>query len=240
MPLVGHISQSWIETTSGFVAGVASTLVVHPLDVVKTRLQGNSVISWTSCSFTDLTVDATIPFRFGNSIRIIRELLQSKQSTVTALYRGLSPNLIGNSVSWALYFVWYDKTKSYIKTYHGRKTELSYHDFFLAAGVAGKSRLQSPTHEAQKCSLTTLQEASQQYVPIPSGWSKPACYQRLLGTLEHTALFLMVDGKSSERKVFVVSIVVLCLRFLVFLTVLCSSWSTRNSSYQKGERYKET
>lgn len=45
MPTTNGASQSLIETTSGFVAGVVSTLVVHPLDVVKTRLQGTSVLA---------------------------------------------------------------------------------------------------------------------------------------------------------------------------------------------------
>lgn len=29
-----------VETTAGFTAGLVSTLVFHPLDVIKTRLQG--------------------------------------------------------------------------------------------------------------------------------------------------------------------------------------------------------
>ena len=36
-------SDAVIETISGFNAGVVATLVAHPLDVVKTRLQGNSI-----------------------------------------------------------------------------------------------------------------------------------------------------------------------------------------------------
>lgn len=31
---------SGVETAAGFTAGVVSTLVFHPLDVIKTRLQG--------------------------------------------------------------------------------------------------------------------------------------------------------------------------------------------------------
>lgn len=34
------LSPSLVETIAGFTAGVCSTLVVHPLDIVKTRLQG--------------------------------------------------------------------------------------------------------------------------------------------------------------------------------------------------------
>lgn len=43
MPAADHLSHSVIETTAGFVAGLTSTLIVHPLDIVKTRLQGNYV-----------------------------------------------------------------------------------------------------------------------------------------------------------------------------------------------------
>lgn len=34
------LSSSFVETVAGFTAGVVSTLCLHPLDLVKTRLQG--------------------------------------------------------------------------------------------------------------------------------------------------------------------------------------------------------
>lgn len=33
-------SSSFVETVAGFTAGIVSTLSLHPLDMVKTRLQG--------------------------------------------------------------------------------------------------------------------------------------------------------------------------------------------------------
>lgn len=34
------LSSSFVETVAGFTAGIVSTLSLHPLDMVKTRLQG--------------------------------------------------------------------------------------------------------------------------------------------------------------------------------------------------------
>lgn len=59
-----------------------------------------------------------------------------------AFYRGLGPNLVGNSISWALYFVWYDRIKHGIQDFRGPGTGLSYYDFFVASGAAGTSRSQ--------------------------------------------------------------------------------------------------
>lgn len=47
------LSQAFIESVAGFVAGVASTLVTHPLDLIKTRLQGKQLIYLVnSCNFS--------------------------------------------------------------------------------------------------------------------------------------------------------------------------------------------
>lgn len=40
MSLTHSRSESLVETTAGLTAGFASTIVLHPLDVIKTRLQG--------------------------------------------------------------------------------------------------------------------------------------------------------------------------------------------------------
>lgn len=34
------LSSSFVETVAGFTAGIVSTLCLHPLDLIKTRLQG--------------------------------------------------------------------------------------------------------------------------------------------------------------------------------------------------------
>jgi solute carrier family 25 folate transporter 32 len=42
---------------------------------------------------------------WGRSFRILRQITRDEGS-YSALYRGLMPNMIGNSISWALYFLW--------------------------------------------------------------------------------------------------------------------------------------
>ncbi|CAD6583360.1 MAG: hypothetical protein ASARMPREDX12_003350 [Alectoria sarmentosa] len=116
-----QLPRGLIEAFAGFVAGIASTLVAHPLDVIKTRLQ----------------VDRESPSQFGSSLRLVQRIVRN-EGTISALYRGLTPNLVGSSLSWALYFVWYDRTKHWIQSYRGSDNDgLSYYDFFIASGTAG-------------------------------------------------------------------------------------------------------
>ena len=80
-------------------------------------------------------------------MHVARIIIRSEENKLAAVYRGLSPNLVGNSVSWALYFVWYDKVKKHLQLYHGENSKLSYYDFFLASGVAGREVLDSDNTE---------------------------------------------------------------------------------------------
>ncbi|KAL2050772.1 hypothetical protein ABVK25_009010 [Lepraria finkii] len=107
-------SPSLIESTvAGLFAGVASTLIAHPLDVIKTRLQ----------------VD-----RGSQSATSILRTIARNENGLRGLYRGVGVNVLGNSVSWALYFAWYENMKYGIQEYRG---SLSYYDYFLASGAAG-------------------------------------------------------------------------------------------------------
>lgn len=83
-------------------------------------------------------VDRISSLQLGGSIRTAQDIIRSNECAVTALYRGLTPNIAGNSVSWALYFVCYATLKHELQIFHGRSSLLSYYDFFLASGAAGK------------------------------------------------------------------------------------------------------
>lgn len=76
--------------------------------------------------------------RIGNSLRIIREIGRH-EGGLSAFYRGLTPNLVGNSVSWGLYFLWYSKLKGALHTFYGPgKDGLDSLDYFAASGAAGR------------------------------------------------------------------------------------------------------
>ncbi|KAI9687587.1 MAG: hypothetical protein M1822_002197 [Bathelium mastoideum] len=119
------LSPSIVETAAGFTAGIVSTLVVHPFDVVKTRLQ-----VWV---FAVRQVQRT---RWGDTWRVTSELMR-EEVRGRAFYRGLMPNMIGNSVSWALYFLWYGNLKDMLLSLRGEDAQLASSDYFVASGVSG-------------------------------------------------------------------------------------------------------
>lgn len=137
-----QISPSIVESAAGFSAGIVSTLAVHPFDIVKTRLQ----------------IEQNERSRPGGSLRVMRRIAREgfapdangqarirARGLVQNFYRGLMPNMIGNSVSWALYFLFYQNVKDLIRAGRSRtnpstklgKQELSSSDYFAASGLAG-------------------------------------------------------------------------------------------------------
>lgn len=102
-----------------------STAIVHPLDIIKTRLQ----------------VDSRRPVTvLGSSFRIFTSIFKNEGPThLAALYRGLTPNLLGNSASWALYFLWYGQAQDLIRSYrrYEPSTKLSSFDYLTASAVSG-------------------------------------------------------------------------------------------------------
>lgn len=68
---------------------------------------------------------------------MIREIYRT-EGGITAFYRGLTPNLVGNSTSWAVYFLFYGKIKDTIRnTRTFDKDGLGASEYFLASGAAG-------------------------------------------------------------------------------------------------------
>ncbi|KAI1096944.1 mitochondrial carrier [Rostrohypoxylon terebratum] len=119
------LSPATVETIAGLSAGSIATLVVHPLDIVKTRMQIHQ-----RASSTPLT-----------TLSLIRTLIQTPHP-IASLYRGLTPNLLGNASSWASFFffkAWAERGLLSLKplSADGTSPPLSPQDYFLASASAG-------------------------------------------------------------------------------------------------------
>ncbi|KAK7953987.1 hypothetical protein PG988_014681 [Apiospora saccharicola] len=127
------LSPALVETVAGLSAGSIATLVVHPLDIVKTRMQLH-------------------PQQRAH-------LVEPDHYPVQALYRGLTPNLLGNATSWASFFFFkarIERAIGYMKaaetmpdgtsfsaearSSRGRisnAANLTASDYFISSGLAG-------------------------------------------------------------------------------------------------------
>lgn len=115
------LSSSVVESVAGFSAGVVSCLAAHPLDLLKNRLQ----------------LRTSPRPQLGDSYQILSNVVRD-EGGVRALYRGLWPNLLGNSLGWGLYFLFYGNLKDALQRAKGREP-LGSKEFFAASIVAGLS-----------------------------------------------------------------------------------------------------
>ncbi|KAF9363202.1 hypothetical protein BGX34_004666 [Mortierella sp. NVP85] len=84
------------QALAGFTGGAVSTVFLHPLDLIKTRFQVNASKGGP---------------RIGGTFRSFQEIYRN-EGFRHGLYRGLTPNFAGATVSWGLYFYLYAGIKS--------------------------------------------------------------------------------------------------------------------------------
>ncbi|RPA84834.1 mitochondrial carrier [Ascobolus immersus RN42] len=123
-----------IESISGLTSGVLTTLITHPLDLIKTRLQLAS------------NPTSSRPVQFGATWRVISEIRNTDGLSVRSLYRGISTNLAGNASGWMLYFLIYGEVKEVAAGWRGRGgtvvggstgSGLTSYDYLWTSGFAG-------------------------------------------------------------------------------------------------------
>lgn len=103
-------SKATDQAIAGFMAGALSTIVLHPLDLVKVRLQGLPSFSHLLNSSLKIVQEHLTPKAGRQSLwSLLSSIFKSRG--VAGLYRGLSPNFLGSTVSWGMYFYFYSSIK---------------------------------------------------------------------------------------------------------------------------------
>ncbi|KAK1770596.1 mitochondrial folate carrier protein [Phialemonium atrogriseum] len=156
------LSPALVETIAGLLAGSIATLTVHPLDIVKTRMQ--------------IHRSSTSPSATLSTLSLIRTLAQADRP-LAALYRGLTPNLVGNASSWASFFFFKSRIERAIATLKGDGTPLTPADFFASSGLAGAATqaITNPIWVLKTRMLSSDRAAAGAY---PSMWAGAARLMR--------------------------------------------------------------
>lgn len=96
-----------VESIAGLSAGFCTTVLTHPLDFFKLRLQldTSSKTQWSAIQsiYSKLLVSSRVGVDPPHT---------SIPRFVQHLYRGIGPNLIGSTSAWAMYFFFYRQYKN--------------------------------------------------------------------------------------------------------------------------------
>lgn len=167
------------EAVAGLTAGMATTLVAHPLDFIKLRLQ----------------LDTRRRSQWESSKDIYRHLIDISQRGgetkprlfVANIYRGLGPNLVGATVSWGMYFAFYRQYKNLILNIYGHPKD-SYHHlkswhYLSSAFLAGWSTsiLTNPIWVLKTRMISTDRHSSKAYKSMLDGIGKIYRTEGILG-----------------------------------------------------------
>ncbi|XP_051920784.1 mitochondrial folate transporter/carrier-like [Hippocampus zosterae] len=120
----GHVLQVFkrvkVENlVAGLSGGVVSTLVLHPLDLVKIRFAVSDGLELRP--------------KYNGILHCMKSVWHHEG--LRGLYQGVTPNVWGAGASWGLYFFFYNAIKAYVK--EGRHTELSATEHLVSAAEAG-------------------------------------------------------------------------------------------------------
>uniref|UniRef100_G3NMC5 Solute carrier family 25 member 32 n=1 Tax=Gasterosteus aculeatus aculeatus TaxID=481459 RepID=G3NMC5_GASAC len=120
----GHVRQVFSHVKvenllAGLSGGVVSTMMLHPLDLVKIRFAVSDGLHMRP--------------KYSGILHCMKSVWQ--QEGLRGLYQGVTPNIWGAGASWGLYFFFYNAIKGYAK--EGRVTELSATEHLVSAAQAG-------------------------------------------------------------------------------------------------------
>ncbi|XP_032529032.1 solute carrier family 25 member 32 [Danaus plexippus] len=119
LAILSHIKYEHL--VAGISGGVTSTLILHPLDLIKIRFAVNDGRT------------ATVPRYDGLGSAFVTIV---KKEGVRGLYRGVTPNVWGSGSAWGFYFLFYNAIKTWIQGGNAR-TPLGPGLHMLAAAQAG-------------------------------------------------------------------------------------------------------
>ena len=122
------------NAVAGLSAGFTTTALLHPLDLIKTRMQvQDSLLSLSkSLSNSHSQTITTHHNRYRNTFHAASSIV--KENGVKGLYEGVAPNLIGNVTAWGSYFFMY----GYLKTFYSENLNINgTPQHVLSAATAG-------------------------------------------------------------------------------------------------------
>lgn len=112
---------TWENAAAGATAGFATVATFHPLDVVRTRFQVSG-----GRGLSDVP-----PYR--NTAHAVYTIARSEG--LRGLYAGFYPAVLGSTVSWGLYFFFYNRAKQ--RYLQGKDDQLRPFDHLVSAAEAG-------------------------------------------------------------------------------------------------------